>query len=172
MPAFNCGGPGQSMWDLWWTKWHWDKFFPEYFGFPLPISFQWCSITRKRTKNNHPHHHHRFAHEALWLQCAHSVCCGAFLHIKKSLLQESVSVITLSYLDQCKVYLAPSVSMQEWFQKQLTVAEISQFLTLTVTLSLFFPPGTASQVHGCTNTGHLALPELNTNIIHRRLLPF
>jgi hypothetical protein len=19
--------PGQSMWDLWWTKWHWDRFF-------------------------------------------------------------------------------------------------------------------------------------------------
>jgi hypothetical protein len=25
--------PGQSMWDLWWTKWHWDRFFPENFGF-------------------------------------------------------------------------------------------------------------------------------------------
>jgi hypothetical protein len=22
------------MWDLWWTKWHWDRFFPKYFGFP------------------------------------------------------------------------------------------------------------------------------------------
>ena len=22
------------MWDLWWTKWHWDRFFPEFFGFP------------------------------------------------------------------------------------------------------------------------------------------
>jgi hypothetical protein len=21
------------MWDLWWTKWHWDRFFSEYFGF-------------------------------------------------------------------------------------------------------------------------------------------
>jgi hypothetical protein len=29
--------PGQSMWDLWWTKWHWDRFFPEYFGYPLSI---------------------------------------------------------------------------------------------------------------------------------------
>jgi hypothetical protein len=27
------------MWDLWWTNWHWDRFFPEYFGFPLSISF-------------------------------------------------------------------------------------------------------------------------------------
>jgi hypothetical protein len=42
--------PGQSIWDLWWTKWHWDRFFPEYFGFPLSISFHRCSITRKRTK--------------------------------------------------------------------------------------------------------------------------
>jgi hypothetical protein len=36
-PASHRGGPGsipgQSMWDLWWTKWHWDMFFPEYFGF-------------------------------------------------------------------------------------------------------------------------------------------
>jgi hypothetical protein len=38
------------MWDLWWTKWHWDRFFPEHFGFPLSISFHRCSITRKRTK--------------------------------------------------------------------------------------------------------------------------
>jgi hypothetical protein len=41
---------GQSMWDLWWTKWHWDRFLPEYFGFPLSVSFHRCSITRKRIK--------------------------------------------------------------------------------------------------------------------------
>jgi hypothetical protein len=35
------------MWDLWWTKWHWDRFFTEYFGFPLSISFHRCSITWK-----------------------------------------------------------------------------------------------------------------------------
>jgi len=38
-PAFRLGGrgsiPGQSTWDLWWTKWHWYRFFPEYFGFSL-----------------------------------------------------------------------------------------------------------------------------------------
>jgi hypothetical protein len=43
--------PGQSMWDLWWTKWHWDRFFPEYFGFPLSIAFHRCSITWKIEKN-------------------------------------------------------------------------------------------------------------------------
>jgi hypothetical protein len=47
-PASHRGGPGsipgQSMWDLWWTKWHWDRFSPEFFGFPLSISFHRCSI--------------------------------------------------------------------------------------------------------------------------------
>jgi len=28
-----------SMWDLWCTKWHWDRFFSEYFGFPFSVSF-------------------------------------------------------------------------------------------------------------------------------------
>jgi hypothetical protein len=30
-------GPGQSMWDLWWTKWHWESFFCKLFGFPVSI---------------------------------------------------------------------------------------------------------------------------------------
>jgi hypothetical protein len=25
------------MWDLWWIKWRWDRFFPEYFGFPCQV---------------------------------------------------------------------------------------------------------------------------------------
>jgi hypothetical protein len=31
--------PGQSMWDLWWTRWHCNRLFSEFFGFPLSISF-------------------------------------------------------------------------------------------------------------------------------------
>jgi hypothetical protein len=27
------------MWDVWWKKWQWDRFFSEFFGFPLSISF-------------------------------------------------------------------------------------------------------------------------------------
>jgi hypothetical protein len=27
------------MWDFWWTKWHWDRFFSEFFGFLMSISF-------------------------------------------------------------------------------------------------------------------------------------
>jgi hypothetical protein len=38
------------MWDLWWTNWHLDRFFPEYFGFPLSVSFYWCSIIWKKEK--------------------------------------------------------------------------------------------------------------------------
>jgi hypothetical protein len=48
--------PGQYMWDLWWTKWYWDRFFPEYFGFPLSISFHRCSITRENEKTDDLHH--------------------------------------------------------------------------------------------------------------------
>jgi hypothetical protein len=40
----------QSMWDLWWTMWHWDRFFPENFGFTLSVSFRRCSSTRKNEK--------------------------------------------------------------------------------------------------------------------------
>ena len=45
----HCTGPGlipgQSMWELWWTKWHRERFFPpEYFSFSLSVSFHQCSI--------------------------------------------------------------------------------------------------------------------------------
>jgi hypothetical protein len=36
--------PDHTMWDLWWTKWHWDRFYSESFGFPLSVSFHRCSI--------------------------------------------------------------------------------------------------------------------------------
>jgi hypothetical protein len=26
---------GECTWALWWTKWHWERLFSEYFGFPL-----------------------------------------------------------------------------------------------------------------------------------------
>jgi hypothetical protein len=38
------------MWDLWCTKWYWDRFFPDYFGFPMLISFHRCSIKGKTKK--------------------------------------------------------------------------------------------------------------------------
>jgi len=43
LPARHREGPGsspgQSVWDLWWTKWHWDRFCSEFFGFLLSASF-------------------------------------------------------------------------------------------------------------------------------------
>jgi hypothetical protein len=32
------------MWDLWFTKWHWDRVFSQFFGFALSVSFHRCSI--------------------------------------------------------------------------------------------------------------------------------
>jgi hypothetical protein len=46
--------PGRSMWDLWWKKWHWDRYFSEYFGFPLPISLHLCSIKMEKQKKTSP----------------------------------------------------------------------------------------------------------------------
>jgi hypothetical protein len=47
-PGFD---PGSAMWDLWWTKWHWDMGFPQYFSVPLSISIRRCSINRKNEKS-------------------------------------------------------------------------------------------------------------------------
>jgi hypothetical protein len=27
------------MWDLWWEKWHWDRFFFDFFGFSISVLF-------------------------------------------------------------------------------------------------------------------------------------
>ena len=39
----NCRGLGsildQFIWDLWWTKWHWYRFFSKYISFFLSLSF-------------------------------------------------------------------------------------------------------------------------------------
>jgi hypothetical protein len=41
LPSSHGGGPGsrpgKSMRDLWWTKSHWERFFSEFFGFPLSV---------------------------------------------------------------------------------------------------------------------------------------
>jgi hypothetical protein len=38
------------MWDLWWTKWHWDRFFPEYFGFPCQFHSTGAPLYAKTKK--------------------------------------------------------------------------------------------------------------------------
>jgi hypothetical protein len=44
----------QSMWDLWWTKWQWDRFFSEFFCFAVSLSFHHdspCSYIAWETNN-------------------------------------------------------------------------------------------------------------------------
>jgi hypothetical protein len=45
---FYCASPGsipgQCMWDLWWTPWHWYRFLSAYFDFALPIPSLQCSM--------------------------------------------------------------------------------------------------------------------------------
>jgi hypothetical protein len=45
----------KSMWDLWWTKWQWDRFFPEYFGFPCQFHSTGSPLLGKTDKTNHFH---------------------------------------------------------------------------------------------------------------------
>jgi hypothetical protein len=86
--ACHRGGPalilGWSVWYLWWTKWHWDRFFSEYFGFPLSFSFHPCNV-RLHGKTEKTNLHHRVAQEASRLRSLQSIFCGVF-HNKKNLL--------------------------------------------------------------------------------------
>jgi hypothetical protein len=47
-PAFHCGGSSsilnQSMGDIVWTDWQWDKFLFDYICFSLSVSFHKCFI--------------------------------------------------------------------------------------------------------------------------------
>jgi hypothetical protein len=38
------------MWDLWWTKWHWDRFSPQFFGFPCQFHSNGAPLLRKGQK--------------------------------------------------------------------------------------------------------------------------
>jgi hypothetical protein len=45
------------MWHLWWIKWNLDRFFSEYFGFPLALLFHSCFVlifVFKAALNNGP----------------------------------------------------------------------------------------------------------------------
>ena len=54
LPAFHCNSPhsttGQSMWDLWWTKWHWSKF-------SLNTSVFTCQYKATNAPYSFPHLH-------------------------------------------------------------------------------------------------------------------
>jgi hypothetical protein len=38
------------MWHWGWTNWHWDRFFPKYFGFSLSFSFHGAPLLGKGQK--------------------------------------------------------------------------------------------------------------------------
>jgi hypothetical protein len=44
--------PGQKMWDFWRTKWHWDRYFSKYFGFP----FKYHSTNTPHSSTYHQHY--------------------------------------------------------------------------------------------------------------------
>jgi hypothetical protein len=69
--------PGRSILDLWWTKWHWDRFFPEYFGFPLSISFHRCSIKMEKQKETSSSSSQGCTKSLQGCGCVRSICCGA-----------------------------------------------------------------------------------------------
>jgi hypothetical protein len=52
-------------------------------GFPLSISFHWCSINCKTWLKKLLIFITGVAQEALRLQCVRSICCGALHHAKK-----------------------------------------------------------------------------------------
>jgi hypothetical protein len=67
---------GQSMWDLWWTNWHWDMFLSEYFGFPCQYHSTGAPLNWK-SRNNLVTFVTRLHNKPSRLRCVRSVCCGA-----------------------------------------------------------------------------------------------
>jgi hypothetical protein len=72
------------MWDLWWTKWHWNRFFSKLSVFPCQFHSTGAPLIVKLGKKTaHLHLHHRVAQKALTLWCVRSICCGALHNVKK-----------------------------------------------------------------------------------------
>ena len=46
----SCSVLRQSMWDLWWTKWHWHRFLCKYFRCCLLEQFYHCSVTHRLSR--------------------------------------------------------------------------------------------------------------------------
>jgi hypothetical protein len=114
--TFHRGGlfsiSGQSVWDLWWAKLHWDCIVFDYFGFPPPppsMSFYQCfvfinpSITdntkyqqlkssiKNKQKNCHSQYCYIYCECLLWLKLARYVLCGryAWCSLSRSVLFQS-----------------------------------------------------------------------------------
>jgi hypothetical protein len=53
------------MWDLWWTKWHWDRFFSEFFRFSpvifIPLVFYYQETDKNEWFSFHDERNSRFS---------------------------------------------------------------------------------------------------------------
>jgi hypothetical protein len=75
----------KSMWDLWWTKWHWDRFFSELSVFPCQFHSTGAPLLVKLGKKLLIFIFITgVAQKALRLRCVRSICCGAPSKKKKS----------------------------------------------------------------------------------------
>jgi hypothetical protein len=52
------GAQVKSMWDLWWTNWHWDRFFSELSVFPCQFHSNGAPLIVKLGKKKTVHHLH------------------------------------------------------------------------------------------------------------------
>jgi hypothetical protein len=73
--------PGQSMWDLWWRKWHWDRVFPRVLRFfPVNLIPPVLHYLEKWNKLTIFHLNRKVAQEALRLLCVRKFWCWTLLH--------------------------------------------------------------------------------------------
>jgi hypothetical protein len=73
----------KSMWDLWWTKWHWDRFFSELSVFPCRFQSTGAQLIVKLGKKNCSSSSSQGCTKSLRLWCVRSVSCGALHHPKE-----------------------------------------------------------------------------------------
>jgi hypothetical protein len=71
---------------LWWTKWHWDRFFSELSVFPSQFHSTGAPLLVKLGKKKLLIFITGVAQEALRLRCVRSICCGALHHAKKKFI--------------------------------------------------------------------------------------
>jgi hypothetical protein len=67
----------KSMWDLWWTEWHWDRFFSELSVFPCQFHSTGAPLLVKLGKKKLLIVITGVAQKALRLWCVRSISCGA-----------------------------------------------------------------------------------------------
>jgi hypothetical protein len=80
LPASHRWGLAQSVWDLWWIKWHWDRFFFEFISFPLSILFHCGSPYTYITYLGDEQF--RDIVSSRWHKLDHAFCASVFLYVR------------------------------------------------------------------------------------------